>query len=470
LPFWSPDGRSLAYFAEGKLMRVEVESGTPVVVCEATHPDGGAWGRDGKIVFAHGSLFRVAATGGKPEEFLPLGPDEEAYRWPSFLPDGRHFVFLRDAFRTPDHWLKLGSIDSDRVQDVIQVVSNACVTASGELVYVRGGALLAQRFDLEQLAAIGEPSTLAEHIVSLDDNHKFEFSVSDTGVLICRSVASESQLTWFDRTGKRLATVGEAAPIPSFDLSPDGTRVAFDMLDADGRLSDLWLLDLVRGQTSRFTFDHAINNTPRWSCDGKRVAFVCSRHDHGEIHLRSADPPHKEDLLLSADDRISPMCGLPDGSVLASVRGKMMTLSLGKKMGAVETTAPDELDARISRDGHWLAHLSNESGHAEIYVESFPDLAGDQRVSSAGGKDPHWRSDGKELYFSDMSGAVIYAAKIETSPELTVSAPTELFRVPGANGFAPSPDGQRFLVNVGADDAMTSPLTVLLDWTAAIRR
>jgi hypothetical protein len=328
-PFWSPDGRSLGFFAEGKLFRVDVENGTPVALCDAPHPDGGTWGREGVIVFASDGLHRVSASGGKPVELKPLGADEEAYRWPSFLPDGRHFVFLRDAVRTPDHWLKAGTFDSDRVQDVMQVVSNAMVTASGELVYVRGGALLAQRFDLEKFVPVGDSTTLAANIVSLDTNHCFEFSVSDAGVLIYRSVAPESQLTWFDRTGKRLATVGDAAPISSFDLSPEGSSVVFDMLDADGRLSDLWLLDLEHGQTSRFTFDHAINRTPRWSYDGKRIAFVGSPQLPNVLRLRTVAAPHDEDLLFTTEEGMNPMCGLPDGRVLASVRGEMVVLSPG---------------------------------------------------------------------------------------------------------------------------------------------
>jgi Tol biopolymer transport system component len=286
--------------------------------------------------------------------------------------------------------------------------------------------------------------------------------------LIYRSVAPESQLTWFDRAGKQVATVGDAAPMSSFDLSPDGSFAVFDMLDADGRLSDLWLLDLAHGQTSRFTFDHAINRTPRWSYDGKRIAFVGSRQLPNALYLRTVSAPHDEDLLITTEEDMNPMCGLPDGRVLASIQGKMAVLSPGKPSEPVHTDDP--FDARISDDGHWLAYGSKESGHPEIYVESYPGLTGKQRISSNGGRDPHWRKDGKELFFSDLSGAVIYSVKIETNPELRVGTPIELFRASGAFGFAVSPDGERFLLNVSSDDLVASPLTVVMDWTNAIQR
>jgi serine/threonine protein kinase len=469
-PFWSPDGRSLGFFAEGKLQRIDVENGTPVALCDAPQPNGGSWSREDVIVFSTGGLQRIPAAGGKPVEFLPLAAGEEAYRWPSFLPDGRHFVFLRDSYRTPDHFLRVGSIDSDRAQDLIQVVSNGIVTASGELLYARGGALLAQPFDLERLVATGVPTTLVEHNVSLSDNHLFEFSASDTGVLTYRSVAPESQLTWFDRAGKRLGTVGEAAPIVSFDLAPDGSRVVFDMLDADGRLSDLWLLDVTRGLTSRFTFDHAINNTPRWSRDGERIAFGCSRQEKNEIYQRAVAAPHKEELLLSMDTGMDTMSGMPDGRILAWTRGKMWALSPGHEPEALGTGELEEYDARISEDGHWLAYRSNESGKSEVYVESFPGLTGKHRVSTSGARDPHWSKDGKELFFTDMTGRAILSVKIETHPAFSAGPPTELFQVPGAYGFAVAPDGQRFLINVSSDDLLTSPLTVVIDWTAAIKR
>jgi hypothetical protein len=460
----------LGFFAEEKLQRIDVENGTPAVLCDAPNSSGGSWGRDDVIVFSTGGLQRISAAGGKPIEFLHLPAGEEAYRWPSFLPDGRRFVFLRDSYRTPDHFLRVGSVDSDRVQDLMQVVSNGIMTASGDLLYVRGGALLSQTFDLERLVPIGVPTTLVEHNVSLDDNHLFEFSASDTGVLTYRSVALDSQLTWFDRAGKRLGTVGEAAPITSFDLSLDGTRVVFERLDVDGRLSDLWLLDLARGVTSRFTFDRAINNTPRWSHDGERVAFVCSRQEQNEIYQRAVAAPHKEDRMLSMDASMSPMSGMPDGRILAWTPGKMWVLSPGDEPQALGNGDLEEYDARVSPDGHWLAYRSNESGQSEVYVESFPGLTGKHRISTAGARDPHWSNDGKELFFNDITGASVLVAQIETEPVFSAGPPTELFRVAGAFGFAAAPDGRRFLMGVHSEDILMSPLTVVIDWTAAIRR
>jgi serine/threonine protein kinase len=231
-PFWSPDGTSVGFFAQGKLKRIAVGGGPPQTICDAPLAWGGSWNRDGVIIFCSqgvGPLFRVDAKGGAPRPLTKLGPREEAHRWPVFLPDGDHFVFEGDAFRTEDHHVKVGSLRDGSSHDLFQAVTNVLYVEPGQLLFVRAGALLAQAFDAKTLTVAGEPRVIAEKVVENDENHNFEFTASQNGRLIYRSGSPDSQLTWLDRSGRPIGNLGEARRIGiGFRLSPDQQRVATD--------------------------------------------------------------------------------------------------------------------------------------------------------------------------------------------------------------------------------------------------
>ena len=296
-PFWSPDGKSVGFFADGKLKRIAVAGGPPQTICDAPLAWGATWNRDGVIIFCSegvGPLYRVDANGGTPRSLTRLGPREEAHRWPVFLPDGDHFVFQGDAWRTEDHHIKVGALHDGSSHDLIQAVTNAIYVDPGQLLFVRAGALLAQSFDLKQLALTGEPRVIAEQVVQNDDNHHYEFSASQNGRLIYRSGSPDSQLAWVDRAGKQLGTIGDARRIGlTFRISPDQQRVITDLSDADGRDDDLWILDTTRALATRFTFDPAGDSTAVWSPDGSKVVFTSMRAGLGNLHLADVANPSK---------------------------------------------------------------------------------------------------------------------------------------------------------------------------------
>src|SRR5689334_22018373 len=240
-PFWSPDSRSIGYFANGKLFRVEAARGRPQVLCDVRENSGGTWSHDGVILFGGpDGLHRVSAQGGTPELATKVDQHEEAHRWPYFLPDGRHFIFLGDAQTTENHHIRIGTLDSTETQILFSAVTRVAYSSPGYLVYVNQGALVAHPFDTKSLKLTGDPTTLIEHIAEVGQNHEFDFSVSENGVLTYQTGSAKSQLAWFDRTGKKVEPVAEPDNYATVVLAPDGRRAATGLLDADGRQSDVW--------------------------------------------------------------------------------------------------------------------------------------------------------------------------------------------------------------------------------------
>jgi WD40 repeat protein/predicted Ser/Thr protein kinase len=486
-PFWSHDCRFLGFFAEGRLKRVDTAGGSPQVICDAKDPQGGSWGREGVIVFAPESgkpLHRVSASGGASIPATRLEPKDTGHYWPSFLPDGRHFVFLRDAVQPQDHQLMVGSLDSESSEALFSALSNPVVTAMGTLLYVRHEKLYAQPFDLDSLRVSGEPALVAEQIGAVENMswHRFEFTASDTGMLAYRSLAPDSRFTWFDRSGRDLGSISEPDRILDFDLSPDGARVSFEKLDPDGRVADLWILDAdsrigPRSRiTSRLTFDQKSNLGPRWSPDGKWIAFTSYRSGHAQIFQRLAEDPAKEVLLYDSAQDKRPACWSPDGRALLFTVGEKGKNDLWALSTAEGTTKPlrdgdfDESQGRISPDGRWLAYCSNESGRMEVYVEGYSTPSPRRKVSLDGGTNPRWRGDSAELYYSILTPGAIVVVPIGAGGELTPDAAQELFQVPGLRGFAVDAEGQRFLLNVQLEDYSASPLTVVIGWSPALER
>jgi len=495
-PFWSPDSRSIAFFAQGQLKRIEIAGGPPLALGNATNGRGGAWNRDGVILFAAaatGPLYRVAAGGGEPVAVTtPTGSG--SHRFPSFLPDGRRFLY--GSLEEPGSIeVRVGSLDSTDSTRLFVADSTAIYSTSGELLFVRQGTLLRQRLDVRTLELRGDPTPVAES-VAVGPNLG-AFSVSDTGLLAYRTglgSTGEVQLAWFDRTGKLIETVGTPAPLRGVDLSPDGRRVAVHRHDGNG--GDVWLLDLARrGTMTRLTFDTAQENaSPIWAPDGRRIVFGSRRNGRWGLYEKAADGTRAEQLLVESDLQNMPMAWAPDGTLLAywvahpKTAGDQWILPLGgdRKPFPLLQTIFNETHAQISPNGRWIAYQSNESGRAEIYVRPFPTGEGKWQISSAGGFWTRWRADGTELfYMTNASLGKLMSVKVnQGGPSFEYGDSAELFDSGYVNfqhflggayhTYAVSPDGQRFLiprpegaVNV---DAAPAPITVVVNWTRALAR
>jgi Tol biopolymer transport system component len=482
-PFWSPDSRFIGYFANGKLYKVDASGGRPQVLCDIKDDRGGTWNAAGVILFAGpDGLYRVSAQGGTPSVATRIDPKAEAHRWPSFLPDGRHFVFLSDAQTTEAHHICVGSLDSQESQILFNAVSPIKYAEPGYLLYINQGALMAQPFDAGRLKITGDPSMVAEHVREIGANHQFDFSVSNNGVMAYNAGSGISQFIWFDRNGKNLGTVGEPDNYVSIAMAPDGKRAATGLLDADGRESDIWLFDLERNSRSRLTFDPASEGQPVWSPDGNRIVFGSTKasdaHDH--LYVIPANGTGQDEQLLSGDADEFPTSWSNDGQTILFVR-------YGKTPGAVwmlpvsgdrqakplmESTAFEQTWPKFSPDGQFIAYASFESGKPEIYVRSFK-TPGKWQISNGGGEYPLWRADGKELYYLSEEGRLM-AAQVKSENPFQIDVPQPLFqtRIKFAfgYGYAVTPDGARFLINCPSEANNPAPLTVVINWTASLKQ
>jgi serine/threonine protein kinase/Tol biopolymer transport system component len=484
-PFWSPDSRFIGYFANGKLFKVDAAGGRPLALCDVDESRGGAWNRDGVILFAGSKgLHRVPAQGGTPTLATRIDPKEEAHRWPYFLPDGRHFVFLADAGTLENHHIRLGSLDSQETQILFGAVTRIVYAPPGYLLYVNQGALVAQSFDADKLRVTGDPVTLAERVAEVGDNHEFDFSVSDNGVLAYQSGTSNTELVWFDRTGKKLGLFGEPDTYASLAISPDGSRAAAGMLDADGRHSDVWLLELSRGTKSRLTFDPQSDGAPVWSPDGSRIIFYSNRapHGHANLYLTSASATGDDQVLLASDADDIPTSWSRDGQSILFMRiastthlGVWLLPMSGDRQPRplLQSAAFDQGAAVFSPNGRFIAYTSNESGRPEVYVQTFP-LSGEKwTVSSGGGFLPLWRDDGKELFYVTENGKIM-SAEIRIGAKFESGVPQQLFQVSikfkDDCPYAVSPDGARFLVSTVGEASNPAPMTIVLNWMNDLKR
>src|ERR1700674_1448340 len=302
--FWSPDGKFIGFFADGKLKKVDVSIGQVQVLCDAPNGRGGAWNRDGVIVFtpdAQGGLSSVSSSGGSPVELTKPDPTrfESSHRWPVFMPDGKHFIYLAANFtgQLENNAIFLGSLDSQERRLLVSASANAAYAEPGYLVYLRDKTLVAQPFDRRRYVLSGEPHTLSDEVLYFPSVDRAVFSVSSGEVLVTQTGkgASLSQLTWFDRSGKPVSTVGMPGSYDNVRLSPDGSRVATDQTDPDGRNIDVWVYELVRGATRRLTFDPSLDQMPVWSPDGKQILFSSNRKLGFHLYLKNADGSGSEE-------------------------------------------------------------------------------------------------------------------------------------------------------------------------------
>ncbi|HLL75094.1 MAG TPA: protein kinase [Pyrinomonadaceae bacterium] len=484
LPFWSPDGRSIGFIAAGKLKKIDVSGGPAQTLSDAISV-GGTWNREGVILFSRSAtegLYRIPAAGGTPEPLTTLDKSRNEYihAWPHFLPDGRHFLYVAGTSPREKSAIFLGSLDSKPPRMLLNAESSVAYAPPGYLLYAREGTLVARPFDAAGLELTGEAVPVVKQIGFTLSNARAHFSVSETGTLLYRpsAAAADTQLVWFDRAGKQLDTVGAAGHYSDIRLSPDGKRVAFQRLDTEKGASDIWLIELARGTTSRLTFDPANDGDPVWSPDGGRIVFASMKEGMPNLYQKLSSGAGGEELLLKTEDAKLANDWSPDGRhVLYNAVSDLWVLPLfgERRPEPFVRTDFQEASGRFSPDGRWIAYTSNESGRFEVYVQSFPASGGKWQVSNGGGGSPRWRRDGRELFYLSADGKLMAVEVDGSSDKFEAGVPAPLFepRVGAISGDSPydvAADGRRFLVKVPAEETAPAPVTVVLNWTADLKR
>jgi serine/threonine protein kinase len=482
-PFWSPDGRSIGFFASGKLKRIDLEGGSSKVICEAASGRGGSWSRDGVILFAPEAaspIHRVSSAGGVSVPVTRPAKDE-THRWPQFLPDGRHFLFLENEKLT----LLVGALGSDETTVLVRGASNAFYVGAGFLLFASGdGTIMAQPFDVDRLRTVGDVSVLLSEKVGYWKPKGFAvFSASDNGVLAYQAAALiPSRLLWLDRSGRQVAALGEPGSYESPRISPDSKSVAVVRGDPQTQQKDIWIFDTARSDLTRFTRLASQYEGPIWSPDGSQVVFC----RNGDLYRQASTGEEAEQALLEPGNWRMPCDWSRDGRYVAYAEQDLKTgfdvwvLPLfgdRKPILVVRTPLQDE-SAQFSPDGRFLAYSSNESGSFEVYVRPFLAAGGRLRVSGGGGKEPRWRGDGKEIFYASSDGKMM-SAEVRASPRLEVGLPKALFDLPNRTKYSDdidltiydvTSDGQRFLINTPVRRQDTPPITLVLNGTARLKR
>ena len=491
-PFWSPDSRFVAFFADGKLQKVDISGAPPLAVCDASNGRSGSWNREGVILFSPDSttgLFRVPAAGGapKPATTLDATRSESTHRWAQFLPDGRHFLYMAGSHsagtKSDSNAIYLGALDSNEKTLLFQARSNV-LYASGYLLYMREHILLAQRFDPSARRLTGEAVPVAEAVQYDPAYFRGVFSASDDGILVYAAGASGSALTrlsWIDRSGKPLGEpFGEPAEFAGLSIARDGKRVAASIADPANGQTSLWLLDH-RGARSRFTFGDP-SNVPVWSPDGSRIAFQrLDKKASIEVHVKPVDGAGEETSVFKSDRPAFADDWSPDGRFLAvdllsrnnPTKGDVwiVPVSGGGKPFPFLASEFNEKSASFSPDGKWVSYVSDESGREELYVVPFPGPGGKNQISTGGSQGGGgFFKGGKEILYGTLSNEVV-AVEIKAGPSgLEVGSPKTLFKVPPVSAIAITPDGERILIAALSQAAAAPRVALVANWTAGLTK
>jgi Tol biopolymer transport system component len=503
-PFWSPDSRSVGFFAAGKLKRLDIGGGLPQTLASAGAGRGGAWSPDGVILFvptAVSPIFRVSAGGGDAVAVTKVDASRQiTHRFPQFMPGGRQFLFY--ATGLPDaQGTYLGSLDAPETKRLTAADTAGVYAPPGWLLYVRQGTLVARRFDASRGELTGDPVTVADP-VSVIPGSAGAFSVSAAGLVSYRAGgASRRQLVWFDRSGKTLGTLGapDENGLANPDLSPDGRRVVVDRV-VQGN-TDIWLLDAAR--TTRFTFAATNETFPSWSPDASQIVFRSIRKGGAnDLYQKPSNGAGIEEVLVESPQDKSPSDWSAAGILYQNFDPKtgydlwVLPISGAREAQARQGTAvnsagpagrsPQEITGdppwaflktefeerhgQFSPDGRWVAYRSDESGRLEVYVRPFPGPGGQWQVSTAGGIAPRWRPDGKELYYIAPDSRMMAVPITTQGATLEPGTPVALFQTrifgggayPNRQQYDVAPDG-RFLINT-AEETDASPITLLQNW------
>ncbi|MEO8190046.1 MAG: protein kinase [Acidobacteriota bacterium] len=496
-PFWSPDGRFLGFFAGGKLKKIDASGGPPQVLCDTQEGRGGTWNREGVILFSPSSrdaLLRISSSGGAPAPAteLDVSSREFSHRFPFFLPDGRHFLYLSQAVGIGPgggREVRIGSLDSKERRPLLRVNSNVVFApsapgaASGHVLFSRERTLFAQPFDAKRLRLSGEAFPVGEQVQYFGNLALGVFAASDNGILVYQpgGARSLSQLVWLDRSGKQLEVLGPPADYLRPRISRDGRRVAMDIRDPTGQ-ADIWIYDLSRRVSTRFTSEPADNVFPVWSPDGSRIVFESNRKGSDDLYQKvSSGTGNDEELLVQEGRLLVPTDWSSDGRFVVhnlidsrTKRGWDLGIySVAEKKSSVFLSTPSsEANGRFSPDVRWLAYTSDESGRYEVYVRPFPGPGGKWQISTAGGGQPVWNPNGKEIFYASADNKMM-AVDVKTDSGFEAGTARALFELTLKSGtgwkYDVSPDGQRFLANTVMGEVKANPITLVLNWAAEIK-
>jgi eukaryotic-like serine/threonine-protein kinase len=487
-PFWAPDGRTVGFFADGKLKRFDIGSASVRSLCDAPSGRGGAWSKAGVILFTptgtlDGGIMSVSDNGGTPLKlnFPNASQGENSLRWPVFLPDGKHYLFLAANIRGESdlNTLYIGSIDNKSEKHFLVKTMFNGGFANGYIFFVRDGAIQAQKLDMGSYALTGDVMRIFDNVSTESRIYYAAFAVG-ADVVVAQRVGEValSQLTWYDRRGKSLSDSGPPDTYSNLSISPNGKYVAVDKTDTTNENTDVFVYDMSRAAFRRLSFDPSIDAAPVWSPDGQ-IAFTSSRGHNFDVYVKPADGSLPEHLLQPPQNVDNlPLDWSRDGRYLVYVRiPDLWVYSFAERQSRLFLKASASVnDAQFSPDGKWVAYASNESGRWEIYVTSFPDARGKWQVSSNGGEQPRWRGDGKELYFLSPDAKLMGAA-IDAKAEFDSGTPFLLFQTDPHERTATSElvvydvsrDGQRFLINSKYNNGSAHPMSVVLNWKADMR-
>ncbi len=471
---------------------MDVSGSPPQTLCDAPGlPGGGAWNRDGVIVFCSGirdPLRRASSAGGAPTAVTALDSAEFSHRYPHFLPDGRHFLYfnvLAEQAKSGVYVATLGakpqSKDHKRVLSGFSMAAySEAPSGLGRLLFEREGTLMAQSFDLEKLELSGEPFPVAHQVGGTPAQAGWAaFSTSSTGMLVYRTGGgARRQLVWFDRAGKSLGALGSPGEWHDFKLAPDEKRIAATRREQGN--TDIWVHELARHTGARFTFHSAFDGYPVWSPDGARIVFASNREGISNLYLKASSGASEEELLLKSNESKYPTDWSPDGRHLLywSLAGKtghdlrVLPFEGERKPVPFLQTEFTELFGRFSPDGKWIAYASDESGRYEVHVRGFPKSGGKWQVSNGGGSRPRWRRDGKELFYLTADAKLMAVEVKAAGATLEAGQPRELFQTSAANLafytdlYDVTGDGKRFLVNSALEETAAAPITVVENWAA----
>ena len=496
LPFWSPDSRSLGFFANGRLNRTEASGASPLPLCEVSSARGGSWGPDGTILFAPGTsgpIFRIPASGGMPQRVTKLNASlgETSHRWPQFLPDGEHFLFsagtaegISGTYAAP--------LAGGEAKLIVRNDLSAIYTPPGYLLFLRQGTLMAQRFDASKLQIVDDAISLVEQVAGNPTLGGGTFSASENGILVYlmgSAFKGGNELLWLDRNGRQIGKTGSSGEYATTTISPDGSRLASAAMEPTG----IWVYDVTRGTRTRLTFDvglsvdfcgDCVSGQPAWSPDGKFVAFFSEREGQRHIYQKAADGTGTTTPLVVDDATEGYPSFSSDGHYLifqrqaaqSNSRIEIWTMPLFGERKAVPVVQGQfhAVWPSLSPDGKWLAYASAESGRAEIYVVPFLHGSGKWLISTNGGTRPRWRRDGKELFYLSLDNKMMSARIADTGSSLSFGQIQSLFQAnPSSNPgwlYDVSADGKKFLVVSEGNAKSVEPLTLVVNWPELMKK
>ena len=499
-PFWSPEGNAIAFFADGKLKKIDASGGTPFAICDAGSPRGGSWGQAGIIVFdpdGGGGIYQVSAAGGTktPVTKLDSTRNEQTHRWPWFLPDGKHFLFFirttAAGSGSDADSLCVGSIESQEVKHLFHSVSDAAYT-NGYLLFIRESALMAQPFDLKKLEVTGEPLPVAQQIQYDGRFSRAVFSVSQNGLLLYQSSSARwaRELALFDIKGEKINSFGQPEIYVRARLSRDGKRIAMELVDIQSHNIDLWLYEIARGIQTRFTFDPQADIAPLWSPNGDRIVFSSNRKGRYNLYMKATSGSAPDELLtdFNALDKYADDWS-PDGKYIlfetnADPKTKndlwILPMAGDRKPVPFLQTEFNENNGAFSPDMKWIAYVSDESGKNEIYVRPFVEPGsqktsselGKWQVSANGGGAVIWRNDGKAIFYGVGNKLMLAEVKAtgSTLEVLKVTQHMDLQTKQQIRGLDISSDGKRLLGQVTPSQEKSVPLTLVVNWNEELKK